>query len=145
MVAALAMLALSCKAPYTPSDQEVFSKMENVGVMVGYKEMIDFSTGNLQYSYNPSTHVYRGGVCVKQEDANTGNTVETVQYYFVLCLDREPGEADSELGGSMILCSNTIAAGTRSYDLKSAKVLKRNDSLIWIWDSALHLGVVIRK
>lgn len=144
LVAAFAVLALAgCKGPVTPSDQEIFSERTGVCLMVGYKNMVDFSLGDIQYSSNASKHIYRAGVTQEAEDASTGIAVQTVQQYFVLKLDEVPGEVNSSVKGSLVLCSPAIAAGIRTYNIQNGVVIKKDDSLVWIWDATLHLGVVV--
>lgn len=145
ILAAVFCLALfSCKGPSTPSDQEIFLQKESMCLMVGYKEMIDFSAGELQFSYNDTKHIYRAGVTVSQPDQNSGATVQTVQNYYVLRLEAAPGDEGSEVRGVLTLCSPTISSGIRTYDLKNATVLKTDASQVWIWDPELHLGVIVR-
>lgn len=133
----------SCKGPVVPSDQEIFSERTSVCLMVGYKNMVDFSIGDLQYSSNATKHIYRAGATQSVADASTGITVQTVQQYFVLKLNEAPGEVNSAVKGTLVLCSPTIAAGIRSYNIQNGTILKRDDNLAWIWDSVLHLGVVV--
>lgn len=134
---------VSCKGPSTPSDQEVFAGRNSVCLMVGYKNMVDFSLGDVQYSSNASKHIYRAGVTQSVEDASTGITVQTVQQYFILQLDEVPGDVNSAVKGTVVLCSPAIAAGIRTYKMQNGVVIKRDDTLVWIWDATLHLGAVV--
>lgn len=143
IAAAFLMMIAACNGPYTPSDQEVFQTKNDVCIQVGYKDMIDFGTGDVQYSCNTEKHIYRAGVSITQDDASTGMQVETVQHYFVLKLEDTPGEVDSQVKGTLYLCSSTISSGSRSYILKNATVLGKEDGTIRIWDKDLHLGVII--
>lgn len=142
-IAVLLLLVCSCKAPVVPSDQDVFAGRTDVCLMVGYKDMIDFSAGDLQYSFNNSKHIYRAGFTASQDDASTGQVVQTVQQYYVLKVDEPLGEAGSAVKGNLVLCSPAISSGQRTYSIKEGTVLKADDTQVWIWDPSLHLGVVV--
>ncbi len=143
-IAVLMLSVCSCKAPVVPSDQEVFADRTDVCIMVGYKNMIDFSSGDMQYSFNESKHIYRAGVTLSQDEASTGQVVQTVQQYYVLHANGPIGEVGSSVTGNLVLCSPSISSGQRTYAIKEGTVLKADASQVWVWDPALHLGVIIR-
>lgn len=145
VVAALAAMAVavSCNGPETLSDEETFAEMTDVCILVGYKQMIDFSKGDLQYSFNNTKNIYRAGVTQTQRDEAEGIDVQTVQEYYVLRTEKPLGEAGEAVAGQLVLCSGALSSGMRSYDIKDGKVLKTGDGLVWIWDSEIHLGLVV--
>lgn len=138
-----AFCVLGCKAPYTPSDKTLFEEREDISISVGYKQMIDFSAENLQYSFNPDKAIFRAGVSVSQMDASTGYEVEVAQHFFVLKLDNPLGALDSDVTGTLYLTTDKLAAGSRSYTIKNGKVIKLSENKVWIWDDVLRLGVVV--
>lgn len=146
LVCTLAVALLSsCKGPYVPEDYVAFLEREDVCMIVGYKDMVDFTKGDLQYSFNPAKHIYRAGVTNTQFDASAGIEVQTVQQYFILQAGEPLGEKDAKVTGSVVLCSPTISSGQRTYKLKEAVILKAEDNKVWVWDPSLHLGMVIRR
>lgn len=144
-VLALAVMtaAVSCNGPDTLSDEETFAGMTDVCIMVGYKQMIDFSAGDLQYGFNNTKNIYRAGVTVTQRDENEDLDVQTVQEYYVLRTEKPLGEAGESVRGQLVLCSSALSSGMRTYEIKDGKILKTGDGLVWLWDSEIHLGLVV--
>lgn len=141
----LAGAALSCNGPAVEADSKIFADQQNVCLMVGYKNMIDFESGDLQYSVNISKHIYRAGVTFTQRDDAEAMDVQTVQQYYVLKTNEVLTDSPEDVvTGVLTLCSPTISSGIRTYDIKNGKVVKATDNQLWIWDSELHLGVVVR-
>ena len=130
----------SCKGQKGIPYEENFTAHNDICVVVGQREMIDFSEGNLQSEYNPVTHVFRGGVGLVQEDKGSGMQVETVQEYFVVVLDANPSAVGDQLKGSLILRSSSL---NRVYTA-SFKVVKLTETLAWLWDDNIKLGAVVK-
>lgn len=142
-ILAMAFALGACKGPQEPSDYEIFQAREDVCFMVGYKDMIDFSQGNLQFSYNPMKNIYRAGISVVMMDESSGLEVEIGQQYFVLQLEAGNLEVGSAVKGKIQLCSDKLANGSRSYTLTDAKLIKADLSKLWIWDDNLRLGMIV--
>lgn len=138
-----ALCTVGCKAPYSPSDKELFEAREDICISVGYKQMIDFTPESLQYSYNPDKLLFRAGVSTTQIDGSTGYEVEIVQHFFVLKLNESLGVLDGDVTGTLYLTSDKLASGSRSYDIKNGKIIKISGNKAWIWDDVLRLGVVV--
>lgn len=139
--AIILMLALtSCKGPALPVYDALFLEHTDVAIVVGKKEMIDFSSGLSQASYNPTTFRFRVGLAEQQPDRSTGLTVETVTDFFVLDLSAMPAEQGQKLTGKLQLVTTSLA---RSYTINDMQVLKKEDGKAWLWDDKLKLGVVV--
>lgn len=141
---AAVMVNSSCSGPKVQADADVFASAEDVRLMVGYKDMIDFASGDLQYSVNNAKHIYRAGVTSVQRDEAEKQNVQTVQQYYVLNTEEPLGKAEEQVKGVLTLCSPTISSGIRTYKIEDARIIKATDKQVWIWDSTLHLGVVVR-
>lgn len=141
--AALALImvcVLSCNRNNTIPYQENFLAHDGVCLIVGQREMLDFTSGNIQTACNPVSHTYRAGIAEVQEDKTTGCFVETVQKYYSLVLDAAPSAAGNVIKGNLILRSTNL---NRTYNAEFT-VLKKDATYVWLWDEAIKLGVVIQ-
>lgn len=136
----LAAMLVSCKAPYRTPYEEVLDSRSDVCILVGSRDMIDFTYGPVQTSFNPVKHSYRAGVCLLKQDSGSDSWVEVMEEYFSLMLDAEPKAADEQVGGTLYLRTVSLS---RSYEAKF-KVRKVEKGLAWLWDDTLKLGVVVR-
>ena len=138
----LCIALFSCKQQEMIPFQEVFQEHNDICIVVGIKEMIDFSSGCTQTQFNPSTHVFRSSLGKIQEDLSDGSMVEIVQEYFVVKLDCNPLAVGDEVHGEVILNSDEL---DRNYTNVNFTVVKTSDKLVWLWDDTIKLGVVIRS
>lgn len=141
---AAALAASACSGPKVQPYTEAFMAVEDVCVMVGYKQMIDFTSGDIQFSVNDTKHIYRGGVTLSQRDENLGLDVQTVQHYFVLHTEEALTADALDVNGTLTLCSPVLASGMRTYKIEGASVIKAEDDRLWLWDDVQKLGVVVR-
>ena len=140
ITASLAIL-LACQGPKTPGPLELFDNRDDICVVVGSKDMIDFGTEAPQYSYNPVKHIFRAGLPIIKKDSITNADIELVEQYFVLVLDAEPSSNGSAVNGTLSLKSNTIKSGFRTYTVQM-QVRKRSENLVWLWDDTKKIGVI---
>ena len=141
--AALALImvcVLSCNRNNTIPYQENFLSHDGVCIVVGQREMIDFTSGNIQTASNPVSNTYRAGLAEVQEDKTPGLFVETVQKYYSVVLAAAPSAAGNVVKGSVILRSTNL---NRTYNAEFT-VLKKDATYVWLWDEAIKLGVVIQ-
>ena len=135
----LALASSSCSGPYAPSAFTEFENRKSVCFMVGHKEMIDFSSGEIQYSFNNTRHQFRAGCAITLKDESSGGSLELVREYYVLNLEAVPADTGQKIKGKATLCTASI---TRDYEAEF-EVIKKENSLFWLWDDKLKLGVVI--
>lgn len=138
-----------CRAPFVPSDKDVFLQQTDVCMVAGQKEYIGGATGRTQSSYNPTRHLFRGGKVDVAVDSVLKCTVETVNSYFVLMADAVPEGMGNSVSGILYLKHPSLPNSYRTYgtDAKPAsfEVIKEEDNLIWLWENSLKIGVVVRK
>lgn len=150
--AALCLVILQfagCKAPFVPSDKDVFLQQTDVCMVAGQKEYIGGATGKTQSSYNPTRHLFRGGNVDVAVDSVMKYTVETVNSYFVLMADAVPEGVGNSVSGILYLKHPSLPNSYRTYgtDTKPAnfEVIKEEGGLAWLWENSLKIGVVVRK
>lgn len=131
----------ACKGPAAPQYDQQLLLLDDVACVVGSRHMVDFSSGIVQSEYNPTQRRYRAGVGVHEKDETSGYLVEVVKEYFVLELKEDMPEEGQSVGGQVILRTNAL---NREYKDATFKVLKRTDSMAWLWDDATKLGVIVR-
>ena len=139
---ALAVLSLSGCTVHLESDyKSLFTSREDVCLLVGHKDMIDFTSGPVQMECNPVKHTYRGAVCVYRTDVQNKTEVELVKDYYTLILDKTPAVVGDKLNGKLYLRTTDL---NRSYDDMEMEVVKMSDSLAWIWCEKSKLGITVR-
>lgn len=140
VAALLTAMLVSCKAPYRTPYEEVLDTRSDVCILVGPRDMIDFTYGPVQTAYNPVKHSYRAGVCLLKQDGSSDSWVEVMEEYFSLILDADPLTVQEQVSGTLYLRTVSLS---RSYDA-TFKVRKVEKGLAWLWDETLKLGVVVR-
>ncbi|MBQ0097066.1 MAG: hypothetical protein KBS53_05385 [Bacteroidales bacterium] len=143
-----ALLLAGCRAPFVPSDKDVFLNQTDVCMVAGRKEYIGGSTGRTQSSYNPTRHLFRGGNIDVVKDTVLNVTVETVNSYFVLMADAVPGSVGTEVSGVLYLKHPSLPNSYRTYGTganpASFEVIKEEKNMVWLWENKLKIGIVIR-
>lgn len=141
-IAITALLCFSaCNQSTTTDFRAIFREKGDICFVVGPKNMIDFSSGNIQSEFNKGKMTYKAGVGNIQYDPSANKQVEIVEEYYVVVLDKEANsKVDETYTANVLLCS---AALSRTYSANFTTI-RADEDKIWLWDDALKLGIVVR-
>lgn len=140
--------AISCKAPFTPSNYDAFLQQENECLLVGKKIYIG-GEYDVQTSYNPTRHLFRVGNIETVKDTVSKVTYEMVNDYFAMILDGVPGETGSTIKGYIYLKHHTLPNTSRTYGSETNPaeftVARAEGEKVWLWSEQFQTGAVISK
>jgi len=138
----LAVVAICACGKDTHTDfRSVFEQREGICFVVGSKDMLDFTKGNVQCEYNNLKCTYRAGLGVIKYDLTDFTYAEIMEEYYVVILDSTPtGKVEEKHKATVLLRSTSLS---RQYDANFVTV-KSSDEYLWLYDDSLKLGVVVK-
>lgn len=147
-VIALAIILLaSCRMPEgMPQYKEAFMNRNDYCLLAGSKEMIDFSSGEPQASYNPTTKIYRCSALsytVYESDSSALETVE--EYYNVILSANISGTVGQKISScKIILHTDALQTTKEPSQCGEIEVVKVVDDKAWLWSESLQWGLVVK-